>query len=196
MAAGPLPNESMVLSQIAHGDQYAFSLLFRHYHGYVHSFGRKITRSHELATEIVQDIFLKIWLNREKLTTVENFGAYLNRIVRNHSFNVLRRLAQENKSNVVLQLNKTEMDYSTTQQLEYREIAHLLNEAIETLSPQQKMVYQLCHQEGLKYEDAAVKMNISSQTVHSYMKDALRKIRAHFKKHAIEYSIFIACFYK
>jgi RNA polymerase sigma-70 factor (ECF subfamily) len=191
MAACPLPDESELLAQIAGGDQHAFSLLFKHYHGYVYSFGKKIIRSNELATEIVQDIFLKIWLNRKKLTTIENFGAYLNRLVRNHCFNVLRQLAQETKSNVVLRLNKTDMDHSTTQHLEYRETVNLLNEAIETLTPQQKMAYRLCHQEGLKYEDAAVKMNISSQTVHSYMKDALRKIREHFRKHAVEYSLFI-----
>ncbi|KQC02049.1 RNA polymerase sigma factor [Pedobacter sp. Hv1] len=196
MANNLLHNEPEILVKIAGGDQLAFNLLFKHYHIYVHSFSRKITHSDNLAVEIVQDIFLKIWLGREKLGHIDSFGAYLNRLVRNHCFNVLRQLAQETKSSAIHLKFATDVDHSTVQQLDYKETESILNEAIEMLSPQQRMVYMLCHQQGHKYEEAAEKMNISHQTVHAYMKDALRKIREHFKKHSVEYSLFITVLFK
>lgn len=196
MAVTPIQDERRLLTLIASGDQQSFTVLFEHYHKYVYSFSHKITHSKDFAEEIVQDIFLKIWLNREKLEFVENFGAYLNRLVRNQSFNVLRQFSQETKSNLILRSQTTEVDDSTLRQLDYKEAKYILNAAIETLSPQQRMVYILCHQKGMKYEEAAAKMNISPQTVHGYMKDALKKIREHFKKHTVEYSVFIISLFK
>jgi len=196
MSVKPLPNESELLRNIAEGNQYAFTVLYKHYQGFVNAFGRKLTYSNELAGEIVQDIFLKIWLNREKLAEVDNFGAYLNRLVRNQSFNVLRQIAQDAKSNARLQHIMTETDESTSQLLSYNETAKLLDDVIGTLSAQQRMAYNLCHVEGMKYEEAAEKMNITPETVHSHMKRALKKIRDHFKKHAVAYPVLIALLFK
>lgn len=95
MAVNHLVNEVEILALIAEGDQSAFTILFNHYQRFVFSFGKKITHSEESAGEVVQDIFLKIWLARESLPEVKNFGAYLNRLVRNHSLNVVRRQLQE-----------------------------------------------------------------------------------------------------
>ena len=196
MPVKPLDNEAEILAEIARGDKAAFEVLFTNYHKYVLAFSKKITRSDELAKEVVQDVFLKIWLGREKLQTLETFGAYLNTIVRHHCFNALRQLSQEIKSHEIFRLKVNESSDSTEQELDYREAENILNQAIETLSPQQRMVYLLCHQQGMKYEEAAIKMGISPQTVHAYMKDALKKIRAHFKKHAMEYTVFILSLFR
>ncbi|MGQ7854108.1 RNA polymerase sigma factor [Pedobacter sp. WC2501] len=196
MSVKPLDNEAEILAKIAKGDKHAFEILFKNYHKYILAFSKKITRSDDLAKEIVQDVFLKIWLGREKLQTLETFSAYLNTIVRHQCFNALRQLSQEIKSNEVFRLKASSSSDSTAHELDYREAENILNKAIETLSPQQRMVYVLCHQEGLKYDEAAIKMGISPQTVHSYMKDALKKIRAHFKKHAVTYTVFILSLFR
>ncbi|MGK6352012.1 RNA polymerase sigma factor [Parapedobacter sp. DT-150] len=189
-------NERELLAEIAAGDQKAFTVLFQHYHSFVFSFGQKITHSEDLAVEIVQDVFLKIWLDRRRLTQVDRFPAYLNRLVRNYCFNVLRKLANENKAALVLMANSDGEDYSTIERLDYQDVKQILDEAINKLSVQQKQVYQFCHQEGLKYEEVAQRLNISPQTVHAYMKDALRKIRAHFKKYAFSYVAFFSMILK
>ena len=191
-----LVDERELLAEIAGGDKRSFEYLFKLHHKSMFSFSKRVTRSEELAKEVVQDIFLRIWLNREKLVEIENLGAYLNTLVRNECFKTLRKLNQEFKSNEVYKTRHSESDYSTEREIDYRETESILNSAIATLSPQQKAVYVLCHQEGLKYEEAASQLGLSAQTVHSYMKDALRKIRSHFKSHAIEYSAFIICLFK
>jgi RNA polymerase sigma-70 factor (family 1) len=196
MAITPLHLESELLTKIADGDQYAFCTLFDHYRKYVYSFGRKLTRSEEMAEEIVQDVFLKVWFGRARLKSIDNFGAYLNILVRNHSFNLLRQTAQQKKSSQEMRLSLSDEDNGTQQMLDYRETVRMLDEALELLPDQQKMVYILCHRDGLKYEEAALKMNISAATVHYHMKLALNAIREHFMKNAVAYPILLLCLLK
>jgi RNA polymerase sigma-70 factor (ECF subfamily) len=191
-----LKNEEELLARIGMGDQRAFTEIFDFYQRYVYDYGRKLTKSEDQASEIVQDVFLKIWLNREKLNEVENFGAYLNRVVKNHSLNVIRKLAQDARSATHLKNNILESESSTDKILDYNESNRILTQAIENLSPQQRTAYTLCHKEGLKYEEAAKRMNISSRTVQAHMGQALKYIREHFNKHALAYPALFAALFK
>ncbi len=191
-----LKNEEELLVRIARGDQRAFTEIFDFYQRYVYDYGRNLTKSEDQASEIVQDVFLKIWLNREKFNEVKNFGAYLNRVVRNHSINVIRKLAQDARSATQLKINTQESDNSTDKILDYNESNRILTQAIENLSPQQRTAYTLCHIEGLKYEEVAKKMNISSRTVQAHMHQALKHIREHFNKHALTYPTLFAVLFK
>lgn len=196
MPIKPLNLESELLSKIAEGDEYAFCGLFDHYRKYVFSFGRKLTHSEEAAEEIVQDVFLKIWTGRERLKDIDNFAAYLTILVRNHSFNLLRQMGQRQRADQKIQSAMSEQDNTTEHNLDYREAVRVLDEVLELLPEQQKMVYTLCHQDGLKYEEAALKMNISAATVHYHMKLALAAIREHFKKNAVAYPVLLLCLLK
>jgi len=185
----PLPDEKELLLATAEGDQRAFTQLFNHYQKFVYGFGKRLTHSEDMAVNIVQDVFLKIWDNRTNLKTVDRFGPWLNRLVRNHSFNMLRDLSAQARASIELESVELPVENSTLYQLDYNETLRLVNDAIEQLAPQQKLAYQLCHQQGLKYEEAAKHMGISSQTLHVHMKHALRKIREHLKKNAVMYPL-------
>ncbi|WP_139302439.1 RNA polymerase sigma factor, partial [Mucilaginibacter polytrichastri] len=177
MAIKPLNDETELLAKVVQGDQRAFTTIFDYYQKYVFGFGLKLTYSEDLAEEIVQDIFLKVWYGRDKLNTIESFGAYLNRLVRNHAFNLLRQVASHAKANKRIGEGLSELDNSTQHDLDLRETTRLLDEAIQLLPLQQKKIYILCRQEGLKYEEAAQQLNISPDTVHYHMKLALNAIR-------------------
>jgi len=196
LKSNQLDNESEIIRQIATGNQHAFTLMFDFYQRFVFDYGRKLTKSEDQAGEIVQDIFLKIWLNREHLASVDNFGAYLNTMVRNHSLNVIRKIANEFRYARVLQSELKEFSEATNEQLDYNETKRLLNEAIESLPSQQRMAYRLCHQEGLKYEQAAAEMNISARTVQAHMGQALKRIREHFKNNALAWPILFVALFK
>lgn len=196
MTNRPLDNEARLLAEIAEGNKRAFEEVFCYYQRFVFIVAKKVLRSDELAKEIVQDVFLKIWLGREKVSRIENFGGYLNTLVRNHCYDALRQAMREGQAFDTLRLNASERDESTQQQIDYRQSEGVLKEAIASLSPQVRRAYTLCHIEGLKYDEAAAQMGISPQTLHGYMKEALAKIREHFKHYAIEYTVFISCLFK
>ncbi len=192
MSDNLLEEEKKLLLKIADGDRHAFTILFKQYHNYVYLSGKKLTHSDYWAEEVVQDIFFKIWQNRERLVEIDNFGAYLNRIVRNHSFNILRQMAQESKSKEQI-IHKTEIDINPTQDtVHWKEATAVLEKALHTLTPQQRIAYELCHLQGLKYQEAAEQMGVSYETVHSHMKEAIKKIRNHFKTMGITYTLLFA----
>lgn len=182
-----LLNETALLARIAGGDEHAFREVFDHYQLFVFTFAQKITRSDADAEEIVQDIFLKVWFNRNQLLTIENFGAYLNRLVRNHAFNLLRHEAVVSRVKTEMVLNSSDNDQGTQQTLDYKATKELLDDVVSRLPQQQRSVYTLCHSEGMKYDEVAAQLNISPDTVHYHMKLALATIREHFKRHALLY---------
>jgi RNA polymerase sigma-70 factor (family 1) len=176
-----LLDEKELLVKIAAGDEHAFASVFRHHHKLVYDFALRLTRSKNHAEEVVQKIFIRIWLNRAKLADIENFAAYLNRSARNESYSVLRTMAARAVREVELTDEGLICSSDSTHRLIYKESSALLKKAVESLPPQRKLVYQLCHEEGLKYEEVALQLNISPGTVHKHMKLALKSIREKFR---------------
>jgi RNA polymerase sigma-70 factor (family 1) len=177
-----------LLLNIANGDEKAFRQIFDYYSSKIYHFALKLTHSTVLAEEIVQEIFLKIWNNREKLSEVEFFPAYLYTIARNHAFNVLKRIAIEANANAKL-VAKLPLHHSETEEgIICGDYESHLDRIVNSLPPQQKKVYSLCHGEGLKYEEAAERLNISRLTVKTHMQSALRTIKSQFG-HIIQYCI-------
>lgn len=178
MTIKPLYDEPTLLAKIAGGDQRAFNMLFEHRQQLIFDIAYKLTKSRQRGREVVQDVFLKVWNKREELTEIENFGAWLNRSARNQSIDALRVLARETLRQVELREEQLEQgDFSTLEKLEGEDTKRMLQLALEALSPQQRKVYQLCHEQGLKYEEAAKELNLSPGTVHSHMKQALKNLR-------------------
>ena len=173
--------ESELLIKVSTGDQKAFTELFERHQTLVYDFSIKLTRSKIQAEEIVQNVFIRIWLNRATIVNIENFGAYLNRATRNHSYTVLKKLAAQSNREVKLTEQVVVGGANAEHLVLYNDSAKILKTVVDTLPPQRKLVYELCHEQGLKYEEVAAKLNISSGTVHTHMKLALKTIRAHFK---------------
>ena len=133
MTNKPLDNEPQLMAEIAEGNKRAFEEVFRYYQHYTFVVAKKVLRSDELAKEIVQDVFLKIWLGREKLLRIENFGGYLNTMARNHCYDALRQAMREGQAFNTLRLNTSERDESTQQQIDYRQSEGVLKQAIASV---------------------------------------------------------------
>lgn len=177
MASHTLHTDTDLFSRIADGSEQALSALIRDHHAVILSFALKLTRNQQLAEEVVQDVFLNIWLHRAKLTEVRNAGAYLNRMTRNVSLNALRKVAKDAIIAGEFKDDENYSDDSTQQALDLKDSEWLVQQAIDKLPRQQKLVYQLCHQQGLTYDQAAAALQISSSTVNFHMKEALKHIR-------------------
>ncbi len=184
-------DEITVLTRVARGDEPAFHQLFDQYKQKVYSFAFYLTRSEAMAEEITQEIFIKVWIHRKILSEINYFTSWLKTIVRNQSYNYLRRIANEKimlrgiASSAEFQASVTETDVLT------REYGQLLEHAIAQLPSQQRKVYLLSRQEGLKHKVIAEKMGITVSTVKNHMKAALDSIRLYLEAHA-EITVLIA----
>lgn len=175
------PDLKPILSQIVAGDQIAFREVFDMFYPKVYSFALKLTHSTSLAEEIVQEVFVKIWVGRESLSSINYFPSYLYTITRNHAFNVLKKIAIEERIKETLKKELSEAQEDTEDVSRYQDQHGKLVHAVNQLPPQQRLVYSLCHQQGLKYEEVAEQLNISRLTVKTHMQKALRTIRSHFR---------------
>ncbi|MDH7464142.1 RNA polymerase sigma-70 factor [Chitinophagaceae bacterium 26-R-25] len=171
-------NEVKLLSRIADSDHAAFREVFDHYRNKIFSIAYKMLKDEALAQDAVQDIFVKLWLHKEKLQGINNFNAYINTLTRNHLFNQLKRIAHAEKI-----VNRSENKHhvscdSVTENIEYKEFSFQLAKCVNKLPPQQKKVYQLGKEEGMKYEEIAEQLHISKETVKTHMAEALRSIKS------------------
>lgn len=169
-----------LLDRLSKNDEHAFRLIFHAFSDRVYSFSFRLTRSQETAEEMVQEVFLKIWINRASLVAVDNFNGYLYTITRNLAFNTLKRLSIEEKAKHTLQREFADKHSDTEETVIHRDYQQLLNRAISHLPPQQRLVYSLCHQEGLRYEEVAQRLKISRLTVKTHMQQALRTLKSQF----------------
>lgn len=167
-----------LLHQLSNSEAHAFRQVFNLFSDRVYSFALKLTRSKNTAEEIVQEVFLRIWLHRESMAQIENLQSYLFTITRNFVFNYLKHKAIEEKAKSILLQQSTQIHEETEDGIVYRDYQRLLTRAINHLPPQQKLVYSLCHQEGLQYEEVAQKLKISRLTVKTHMQLALRSIKS------------------
>jgi len=175
-----LQNELELLGLISEGNEHAFRKIFNHYSDRLYTYAFRITDNEELAEEIVMDAFMKIWCNREELAMVNRFDSYLYAIVRNHAFTAIKRRAHESLIINQLSLTKTEYQDCTEDTIVYNEYQHILSNAVNQLPPQQRLVYSLSRDEGLKYDEIADQLNLSKNTVKAHLKKALCTLRIVF----------------
>lgn len=168
-------NETALLIKVAEGDKSAFTELFHAYRDKLFSFIYRMTASVEASEDVVQDVFLKIWIGRETLREVDNFNAYLFRIARNHAINGLKRMAHETL--IISGLRSEQAGTGTEEQLDQKAIQELIKRAVDSLPEQQKKVYTLGRENGLSQQEIAAALNISVSTVKSHMNQALKTIR-------------------
>ncbi|TWR26854.1 sigma-70 family RNA polymerase sigma factor [Mucilaginibacter achroorhodeus] len=169
-----LLNEKELLLEVARGSEHAFSTLFTAYSGRLGNHIYRITESIELAEEVVQDVFLKIWLNREALIGIDSFKSYLYVLSKNHALNCLRKVAKERIQQKALEVNAIDLvSEDNTDKNSYYE---LLDKAIDHLPPQQQKVYLLSRHKRLKYDEIAAQMGLSRETVKKYLQGATHSI--------------------
>lgn len=178
-------NEKELLLRIADSDEIAFRELFHHYKNRTYSYAMHFTDRVHLAEEIVQDVFMKVWQHREILPGLERFEAWIYTVTRNFSLSYLRKLANEEALKEGWSKSGDVTTDSTDEMLLNKEYQNLLLNAIEQLPPQQKLVYFLSRNDGLKHEEIADKLNISRNTVRVHITNALRTIRAYMRKHLV-----------
>jgi RNA polymerase sigma-70 factor (family 1) len=171
-------NEKVLLSLLAQGDHFAFERLFSAHKDKLYSFLLHLTGSASMAQDILQDVFLRIWLKREEATSIDNFSSYLFRAARNQAINGFKRNSRAGL--LIAELSRESgSTVDTDDPILARELKVLLGKAINSLPVQQRKVFELSRNEGFKYEEIAEKLGISTSTVRNHMIQALKKIREH-----------------
>src|SRR5690606_30341242 len=170
-----------LLSQIAEGDQRAFTMLFDFYYQSLGTYIYKVTESREATEEIVQEVFIKIWERRSTLGSINNFKGYLFILSKNKTLDHLRKAAETRTSHLSLINNSTEGSYVIDSIPSIEEYSLIIEEVVSKLPAQQQRVYHLSRHEKLKYDEIAFQMGISKETVKKHMQLALSFLKQQVK---------------
>ncbi len=185
MSGSDLHNDRALFKQISAGDEQAFRTFFDLYKAELFRVVIRLTKSQVIAEEIIQEVFISLWISREHLIKVEEPASYIYRILFNKIGNYLKK--ESNQERII----KASMHYrqlssnATEQNVDANEIQRLIELALEQLPPQQKIVYKLNRQQGLSNEEIADQLNISPHTVKSHLSKAISFIRTYLEDMAI-----------
>lgn len=184
----PVPDteERTLLLLTAKGNEDAFGKLFYRYYQQLGSYIFRITESMQLAEEITQDVFLKIWMARESLVEVKSFKAYLFVVSKNYALNALRTIAKERTNKIDWETVSESLSAIPSVAENNHHYYSLIDTAINRLPAQQQKVYLLSRHKKLKYTEIAAKLLISKETVKKYMQLAVASITDYVRLHIDE----------
>ncbi|MDR2284332.1 MAG: sigma-70 family RNA polymerase sigma factor [Sphingobacterium sp.] len=169
-----------LLQQVAAGDEQAFKSLFDRFRPNIFTTALRFTNNEWMAEDIVQDTFVKVWLNKQLLPTLDNFEGWLYILAKNITLNVLKKrdhykaYYQEEAKDALLRYFP-EADYL----VQDKEFQHMLQQAIKRLPPKQQETYRLIKEEYHKREEVASLLNVSPETVKWNLDQAMKSIRAY-----------------
>ena len=163
---------------IAEGNEPSLASLYSLFSKRLHHFARIITRSQEMAEEIVEDVFVKLWSSRHRIQEIDNLTVYLYVAVKNRSLNAISQ-----KANELIKAPFDDLDIETGpiatdpyNQLVTAELMKRMQQAVEKLPARCKMIFKLVREDGLKHREVAEILNISINTVDVQMAIAIKKI--------------------
>jgi RNA polymerase sigma-70 factor (family 1) len=175
-------DDTHLLRNIVDDDRISFNELYRRHMHNVYSYVHLICKSRETTEEVVQDLFVKIWLNRKNLENVLHFKAYLYRSARNLLLDKIRRTQTELKAKE-LALHATadsvESSDSATICNQYRQFTR---EAISRLPEKRKRIVELRTQDDLSLDEIAMQLSISKSVVKKQLYSGMSFIREYLHK--------------
>ena len=179
---GPFSNDYLpvLLQQIAAGDQSAFGQVYNAFYGRLYRFALAMVRTKESAEEIVEDVFIKIWQQRENAVSIQNLKVYLYTATKNTALNHLSRMAKESITepfdHVHIWLDSTSI--TPEQMMITSQMFRKIQEAVDALPPRCKIIFKLVREDGLRYKEIAEILNISVNTIDAQMAIAVKRIAA------------------
>ncbi|WP_212004874.1 RNA polymerase sigma factor [Chitinophaga sp. HK235] len=179
-----IPNESVLISRVIEGDKDAFREIYDHYRAHIFAYAYHLTKSKETAHEIVQQVFIRLWLKREQINPALHFGGYIKKATLNHVLNFIRKTAREQQLQEKVYQRMEAMRNTTEEELVMKELQQVYRAAIDKLPPQKKLIYCLSRHDELTHEEIAQKLNISKYTVNNHLVEALRLVRQYVHAHA------------
>jgi RNA polymerase sigma-70 factor (ECF subfamily) len=175
--------EKRLLKQISKGDEKAFRAFYDAYFNHLSAFIYKLCKSTEATEEIIQDVFVKLWVRRHSLSQMGSPEAYIFSMARNKTIDYLRRLVRDTHFMELLTGQLLTDSNDTEEQLNAKDLRELIEEALSGLSEQKKRIFQLSKEEGLSHDQIAEVMHLSKSTVKNHLSETLRHIRGHLRQH-------------
>ncbi len=154
----------------------AYNILFTRYYAKVRNFVYAIVKDENEAEDIAQDIFLKLWIQRNKIGIVDNWDAYLFAMARNCTLNALKQKVHEHNLRSYSEMGVPE-ENSLEEMIFSEELKAILENVISKMPDQRRRVFTMSRLQGMTNQEIAQALHISKRTVETHISAALAQIR-------------------
>ena len=182
MAENNSNNERELFLQISEGNEKAFRSLFHSYTKLVSAIIFRLTQAEEPIPDLVQEVFLKVWLSRDQLGAVENPRSWILQIVYNSTFNWMKRQKLQNRKYAEVAQNRSGLQHYFHDPAGIAEVRQMVSRAIQQLPDQARKVYVLNREEGLSIAEIAELLHLAPQTVKNTLGRAVAGVRAYLRR--------------
>jgi RNA polymerase sigma-70 factor (family 1) len=177
-------NEKGLLLQLIKGDTDAFAEIYDLYKDRIFAFAFTLTKSKEIAEEATQEVFVKLWEKRDQINTEYPLTPYIKKITYNYIISFFRKVKLDKQLQQNLYHNMEALRNSNEDEILQKELNKLYRRAIEELPQQKRTAYLLSREQHLSYEEIALQMGLSKNTVRNHMTEAIQFIRTYITSHA------------
>ncbi|SMG13982.1 RNA polymerase sigma-70 factor [Arenibacter troitsensis] len=177
MTKNRVEGDRLLVNELIKGNEKAFRKLFDSYRNDLYKFSLSMVCSEEYAEEIVQDVFMKIWIKRRSLKPEMSFKSYLFTITRNKTIKFLKKAANNRKLREAVFYGKQKFVDSTDLYVRELELESLKQKALDKLSPRRRKIFEMSRNENKSYEEIAEELGISISTVRNQMSTSLEILR-------------------
>ncbi len=169
--------DTEIIGRIRQGDKGQFELLFRSSYVSLVRYAMTLIKDYDTAEEIVQDLFFRLWQDKEKLNIESSLNGYLFRSVHNKCLHFIEhKKVVDRHAGEMLQQEQGSQE-SPSDILHYKELQVRIAKILERLPERCGQIFYMSRFEGLKYTEIAEKLSVSIKTVESNMGKALKEFR-------------------
>ncbi len=170
-------DDSFLVAQVKRGDKKAYETLFYRYSERIYYFSYKYLCDQHMAEEITQEVFVKIWINREQLRQDLSFKCYLFMVTRNAVIDTYRKRKNHLDACREFETRLNNLVLMPDQIYEYNHLTRILNDFVATLPDRRQKIYQLSRDKGYTHKEIAKELGISVKTVETHIRLAIKHLR-------------------
>lgn len=182
MNGGNLLEQNLLLLQLRAGQMAAFNKLYTMYSPRLYVHLLKFLKSPELVEEVLQEVFVRVWQNRESIVPERGFNSFLYTIAHNLAINMIKKINRDRALQMEVWASSISYYLHTEENLLDKERMAIINQAIATLTPKRREILLFCKVEGKSYKEVAELLGISVSTVSNQLVNALQDIRTFIVK--------------
>jgi RNA polymerase sigma-70 factor (ECF subfamily) len=175
-------NEAILILSLKKGSHKAFDRIYQLYAKRLYGYCLQFTKSPEDSEEIVQDVFVKLWINRENIRQEETIRSLLFIMTKHHIINAFHSKINHPVYEEYVNYEEMISVNDTCQHLEYQEFVAKFKKAIQALPPTQRKVISLSKMKELSNKEIAKKLALSEQTVKNALSVGLKKLKEELSK--------------
>lgn len=177
-----MTGENEIIRRIREGDKGQFEFLFRSSYSALVKYAKSLVKDHDTAEEIVQDLFFRLWQDKEKIKIESSLNGYLFRSVHNKCLHYIEHRKVVLKHSEEISTKEVEYPENPSEILQHKELQERIAGILERLPERCGKIFSMNRFDGFKYSEIAEKLEISVKTVEADMSKALKEFRIGLKE--------------